>query len=726
MAWPDEVQYAKDGSGNVVGLVIGNDEIPLDYPQLKWVKQFFETLSFEARVAYILSGTTPFCPNYRTTSDDQFIVPDGADKTAIDNAFVAAAALKVNKVVKLTQNIIINGNVTIPTGVTLIAGTYAITGTGGVRDVQIGKGARIIGGKFITARAVPSGQSSASCIGAWFTNTTTSSIYVATADNTLQHHHLFVLNYFDDCAYGIDFYRGRDCLVAYNYFKDSTETYSRHVTGFWVERNLIEYNYFNGGINAVNWLADRSDTRGLRDNVTRRNYAKKISEEAFGIDSRANTPAKTAAYERMYCFGTSGSASANPQLHLSRIGQGVMVNYFKVVLQVLTGTYKGKVYPISYGGTVGADWVGTGTIVGTNFTVTGTTSGTLAIGQAVSGAGVSAGTRIVSGTSPNFVVNISSAAGTPTSAGAIFLRLSPGGNITSAELSGLIGQQIAALIPIENNSFVENTVYDSVTPFSIWGYANETSIIGNKVRATRVGLGGEKTACSVAGLAGISSTDHSTSACPDSTLVTIPSNTKVFGNDWGDGAEIWYGESYNTVGGDETVSLVGVVEALANYSANNSSSADNRVWKGYSFPSGIKTLVWTSATRYSSSLSYISSAFSANIARGWDAFDFAGYEPSQRILRVSSNSLHDEYSDTSAATGNITTRGLRGRLAVAGAATSVVMTNENITADSQLILGLATNDATAVIKNYVAAKGSVTINLTAPTATTKIDWTIVI
>ena len=91
---------------------------------------------------------------------------------------------------------------------------------------------------------------------------------------------------------------------------------------------------------------------------------------------------------------------------------------------------------------------------------------------------------------------------------------------------------------------------------------------------------------------------------------------------------------------------------------------------------------------------------------------------------VNSPDATANYEDKSATPGNVTTNAYRGRVAAAAAATSVVVTNNRVTATSYIGTNMATNDATCVIKAVVPAAGSFTINLTAPTATTNIDFIV--
>jgi len=76
-------------------------------------------------------------------------------------------------------------------------------------------------------------------------------------------------------------------------------------------------------------------------------------------------------------------------------------------------------------------------------------------------------------------------------------------------------------------------------------------------------------------------------------------------------------------------------------------------------------------------------------------------------------------------TGAQTINKSAGRVNVAAGATSIVVTNSLVTANSIITAVAATNDATCVVKSVVAAAGSFTINVVAPTAETAINFIII-
>lgn len=79
----------------------------------------------------------------------------------------------------------------------------------------------------------------------------------------------------------------------------------------------------------------------------------------------------------------------------------------------------------------------------------------------------------------------------------------------------------------------------------------------------------------------------------------------------------------------------------------------------------------------------------------------------------------------SATIGAVTINNTVGRCNVAAGVASVVVTNNLVSATSNVIASIAQNDVTAVLKNVVAASGSFTINLTAAaTANTAINFVV--
>ena len=80
--------------------------------------------------------------------------------------------------------------------------------------------------------------------------------------------------------------------------------------------------------------------------------------------------------------------------------------------------------------------------------------------------------------------------------------------------------------------------------------------------------------------------------------------------------------------------------------------------------------------------------------------------------------------DTSGVTGAVTCNAKGGRVAAAAAATSIVINNSLVTDQSIVFAQIASLDATAAIKSVVAGAGTITINLTAPTATTVVNWEV--
>lgn len=87
--------------------------------------------------------------------------------------------------------------------------------------------------------------------------------------------------------------------------------------------------------------------------------------------------------------------------------------------------------------------------------------------------------------------------------------------------------------------------------------------------------------------------------------------------------------------------------------------------------------------------------------------------------------LYMDFTNTGTV-GAVTINKSAGRVNIAGAGTSVVVTNSNVTAASKVFAVIATADATAVLKNVVPGAGSFTITLNAAaTAQTAIDFFVV-
>ena len=92
--------------------------------------------------------------------------------------------------------------------------------------------------------------------------------------------------------------------------------------------------------------------------------------------------------------------------------------------------------------------------------------------------------------------------------------------------------------------------------------------------------------------------------------------------------------------------------------------------------------------------------------------------------------LTDEFGNVpkfiSSTVGASTINAICGQAIIAGAASSVVVTNNQVAATSIILVTLATNDATATIKNVVAAAGSFTITATAAaTGNTAVNFLII-
>lgn len=74
--------------------------------------------------------------------------------------------------------------------------------------------------------------------------------------------------------------------------------------------------------------------------------------------------------------------------------------------------------------------------------------------------------------------------------------------------------------------------------------------------------------------------------------------------------------------------------------------------------------------------------------------------------------------------GDQTINATSGRFQVAAASTSVVITNNQVTADSIVLAQFATNDATGRVTAAVPSAGSFTVFYSAPTAQSGIAFTV--
>ena len=87
--------------------------------------------------------------------------------------------------------------------------------------------------------------------------------------------------------------------------------------------------------------------------------------------------------------------------------------------------------------------------------------------------------------------------------------------------------------------------------------------------------------------------------------------------------------------------------------------------------------------------------------------------------------LYLDYTNTGTV-GAVTINKSSGRVNIAAAGTSVVVTNTFVTAASKVMAIVSQNDATAIVKNVIPAAGSFTINLNAAaTAQTSVYFFII-
>ena len=121
----------------------------------------------------------------------------------------------------------------------------------------------------------------------------------------------------------------------------------------------------------------------------------------------------------------------------------------------------------------------------------------------------------------------------------------------------------------------------------------------------------------------------------------------------------------------------------------------------------------------------------ANIRAGFDGAASGAFTPyavggiSLGKANKGFSKLYIDYTNTGTV-GAVTINKAAGRVNIAAAGTSIVVTNSLVTANSLIMCIVSTNDATAYVKNVVPAAGSFTINLgAAATAQTSVDFFVV-
>ena len=117
-------------------------------------------------------------------------------------------------------------------------------------------------------------------------------------------------------------------------------------------------------------------------------------------------------------------------------------------------------------------------------------------------------------------------------------------------------------------------------------------------------------------------------------------------------------------------------------------------------------------------------------ATGWQTVDATGIFPSANGVptlgkaAIGYKQLYLDYTNT-ATVGAVTINKAAGRVNIAAAGTSVVVTNSLVTANSHVMAVMSTADATGRVISVVPAAGSFTINTVAVTAQASFDFFIV-
>lgn len=95
-------------------------------------------------------------------------------------------------------------------------------------------------------------------------------------------------------------------------------------------------------------------------------------------------------------------------------------------------------------------------------------------------------------------------------------------------------------------------------------------------------------------------------------------------------------------------------------------------------------------------------------------------------LQASGALVLTSFTDDSATTGNRTVNKVRGFNAFAATTSTITITNSFVSATSQVVVTIMTNDATALLKNVVPGAGSFVVTLNAnTTGITKFAWTVI-
>lgn len=135
------------------------------------------------------------------------------------------------------------------------------------------------------------------------------------------------------------------------------------------------------------------------------------------------------------------------------------------------------------------------------------------------------------------------------------------------------------------------------------------------------------------------------------------------------------------------------------------------IWNDGAYP----TIFYTAATRRMS------------IESGGNVLIGSATNLSNGILQVTgtvyATGLRLDYTNT-ATVGAVTINKASGRVNIAAAGTSVVVTNSLVTVASHVVAVVSTNDTTARVTSVVPAAGSFTINTVATTAATSFDFVV--
>ncbi len=498
------------------------------------VKRWF-SLPFTERCQKIWNGSTEYIQGLYLL--DAITVNGSTDvelQAALDIASTAPIAeVRQCKVVLLGNNITLSNDVTVPSNVVLISRTGFSISAANDKAIILSPGSTIacldLNCQVKLSTAI--GSSNAKVIGCrWSSAPVTASksaIYDGrTGDNTFHKNMVIALNESVNAAEV--FVWGQficDSTIEYNKWSKSRGTGRalRMVGGI---GNIIRYNLFSDGISGIGALLDRTQSIGWVGNAVYGNEIKNISEEGISTDCFGNIAAICAVYDRFTITATTGSWSSNPVLQFARSDEtGLPTSHAYVALLVLTGSLAGRYLNV--------------------------------VQRNVVSAGVTYGYQLRNR------------------------------HITAAELSALVGAEVALVIRCDQNIYRGNVLIDCYSPVKLWGSGWNTEISGNSC-VHPSGLAHDTADIFLQGVGGLSPS----SSTKNGQISIAPSNNRVFQNDAVAG--------FNGIAYSSQADVEDYISPLPNYVDGNSQAIIDEVWRRNSAPSWVGSEKPSSVTQGSS------------------------------------------------------------------------------------------------------------------------------